>query len=90
MFCFVFSCRAPNEKTLWFQQLFRPHLLGGGGGGREEELYNQLFFFVQSILADRYIQSFASFEELLRFILLCEKVIFDMILFTFWRNFCSN
>ena len=27
--------------------------LGGGGGG--EELYNQMGFFVQTILADRYI-----------------------------------
>ena len=34
--------------------LFRPHLWGGGGGGGEE-LYTQMGFFVQTILADRYI-----------------------------------
>ena len=35
------------------QFLFWLHLWGGGGGG--EELYTQMFFFVQTILADRYI-----------------------------------
>ena len=82
-------------------------LVGGG------TIYSNGFFFVQTILVDRYIHrtemlvvslkssssvefeykknfwNFVFFDKLSRFKVLCEHVIFGMILFTVWGIFAQ-
>ena len=124
MSAFIFSCQLslPIFCSQFSAAQFSAHKLnkfivpttivgGGGGGGGEGTIYSNDFFFVQTILADRFIhrremlalslKSSSSvefeikrffyyrffFKELSRFEVLCEHVIFGMILFTIWGIF---